>query len=397
MSDTPSGAGTEPADPKPPGFFAFLSANAIGLLTFLASLISVLATWRTQVLVDSSAHAGAVTDEFVKNIAPLTAFFKSNKRGDEEAADIDLTALEDFAQTPDDQIAILTIAARMLNPTACRSDGEATARFITALVSRLKLERGRDSDLVLRFLRSRGFLDLASSDVTTVYYNDDDVQDVDYCSDAPASPPAVARAAKRAPKPQPTQAAYGRLVAMARRRATPSDGDGRNHATYWGEQTAWNDSKNDLFRALRPDEYDGWIHAATWERADACVDANGNALKMARTECGAPIRINYTSTAFPYRSGDRSILAQPFWVGRTRYLRDAAPKIYVHAGDSTMQQRGSLGHVIGVVEYGECVTADDVRYYDVAPNADRSFVHVWAHVRPAPVNACDAAAHSATQ
>ena len=438
MSDTLETPSPEPAEEKRSKFIAFLSENAVGLFTFLASVISVFATWRTQMLVDRSAHAATVTEEFVKNVTPMTAFFKSNSRVDEEAADINLTALEDIAQTPDDQIAILTIAARMLNPTACRSNGEATARFVTALISRLKLEGGHDSDLVLRFVRSRGFLNLASSDITTVYYNDDAIQqNVDFCSDKPAPSPSPAAArpatamqpqpaptadpaavelshrgvtprndeaapqpslaaarAATAMQPQPAPTADPAAVELSHRRATPNDGDGRNHATYWGEQTAWNDSKNDLFRELRPEGYKGWIHIATWERADACVDASGNALKLSHTECGATIRVNYSSTVFSYRSGDRSILAQPFWLGRARYLRDAAPKIYVHPANSAMKQRGSLGHVIGVVDYGECVSADDVRYYDVAPNTDRSFVHVWAHVSAAPGHACDAASEN---
>ena len=396
MPDELDGKPAESPDVKNAGFFGFLSGNAIGLLTFAASLISVLATWKTQSLVNDSNHAGAVTDAFVKNVTPLTAFFTSNKRGDEEAADIDLTALQDFAQTPDDQIALLTIAARMLNPTACRSDGEATARFVTALISRLKLEHSHGSELILKFVRSRGFLDLASSDVTTVYYNDDDVQEADFCSDPPKALPKTATSAKPAPTPKPTPvpkptaAAYTRLLAIARRRATPDNADQRNHATYWGEQTAWNDSKNDLFRELRPDDYDGWIHVATWETADACVDADGRPFpKQKRTECGAPIRISYASTPFAYRFGDRTILQTPFWLGRARYLRDAAPRIYIHAGDSSMQQRGSLGHVIGAIEHGECVAPQDVRYYAVSPNADRSFVHVWVRVRPATVENCD--------
>ena len=377
-------------DLKSAGFFGFLSTNAIGILTFAASLVSVLVTWRTQTLVNDSNHAGAVTDQFVKNVTPLTAFFTSNKRGDEEAADIDLTALQDFAQTPDDQIALLTIAARMLNPTACRSDGEATARFVTALISRLKLEHSHGSELILKFVRSRGFLDLASSDVTTVYYNDDDIQEADYCSDPPKAAPKTAADARPAPTPKPTTAAYARMLAIARRRATPDNADQRNHATYWGEQTAWNDSKNDLFRELRPDDYDGWIHVATWETADACVDASGRPQpEQTRAECGAPIRINYTSTPFAYRLGDRTILQTPFWLGRARYLRDAAPRLYVHAGDSTMRQRGSLGHVIGAIEHGECVAPQDVRYYAVSPNVDRSFVHVWVRVKPAPSGECD--------
>jgi hypothetical protein len=397
MPDEPEKEAGASPDAKSAGLLGFLSGNAIGLLTFLASSISVLATWKTQSIVNGYNHAGAVTDEFVKNLTPLTTYFTSNKHGDEEAADIDLTALEDFAQTPDDQIALLTIAARMLNPTACRSDGEATARFVTALISRLKIEHSQGSELILKFVRSRGFLDLASSDVTTVYYNDDDVQETDYCSDTPKAAPqktsktrsaSELTTAKPTPKPKPTAAAYERMLAMSRRRATPDNADQRNHATYWGEQTAWNDSKNDLFRELRPDDYDGWIHVATWETADACVDARGRPFaKQLHTECGAPIRINYTSTAFAYRLGDRTILQAPFWVGRARYLRDAAPRIYDHAGDSTMQQRGSLGRVIGAIEHGECVAPQDVRYYTVAPNADRSFVHVWVRVRPA--QACD--------
>jgi hypothetical protein len=380
-----------PAEPKSPALLGFLSGNAIGILTFTASIISVLVTWRTQSLVNSSAHAGAVTEAFVKNVTPLTAFFKSNKRGDEEAADIYLTALEDFAQTPDDQIAILTIAARMLNPAACRSDGEATARFVTALIARLKLERSGDSQIILKFVRSRGFLDLASSDITTTYYNDDAIQEADECSD----PPKPAPNAKPAPTPRPTTAAYGERVAMARRRATPDNADQRIHATYWGEQTSWNDSKNDLFRELRPDNYEGWIHVATWENADRCVDARGNALpKTMQTECGAPIRVSYASTPFAFTTGDRTILKAPFWVGRARYLRDDAPRIYEHPSDSTMQHRGALGHVVGVVEYGECVVPEDIRYYSVSPNPDRSFVHVWVRVRQDYEQGC---ASSATE
>ncbi len=54
-----------------------------------------------------------------------------------------------------------------------------------------------------------------------------------------------------------------------------------------------------------------------------------------------------------------------------------------------MAMRGSLGHVIGVVAEGECVVADALRYYHVAPIPDRSFVHVWAHVRASDEANCN--------
>ena len=81
-----------------------------------------------------------------------------------------------------------------------------------------------------------------------------------------------------------------------------------------------------------------------------------------------PIKVQYTSLdrTFSFKetpSGERDpLLEQPFWLGRPRFLRDAPPVTYEHAADSAMQSRGSLGHVIGVVEYGECVKALARRY-----------------------------------
>jgi hypothetical protein len=46
-----------------------------------------------------------------------------------------LTALDDAAESTDDRIAMLTIAARMLNATDCPSSGEATARFLSIIVT----------------------------------------------------------------------------------------------------------------------------------------------------------------------------------------------------------------------------------------------------------------------
>jgi hypothetical protein len=276
--------------------------------------------------------------------------------------------LDDFAQTPDDEMSMLTIGARMLNVTNCPGSGEATARFLAVLVQRLQLENTADSRRVLQFVRSPAFMNLASSDITTSYFNDDSMQPITGCG-------ASATASQR------TQTSVN-LPPLA----TPSNADPRNHATYWGEQSAWNDSKNDLFRELRGDDYRGWIHVATWELADACVDMYGK--KRANAKC-TPIRVHYTSTPFEYTEG-KAQLASPFWLGRARFLRDAPPHIYEHQGDAEMQQRGRLGHVIGVVEYGECVRPLGApSYYDVSTvSRQRRFVHVWIDVGPANLRDC---------
>jgi hypothetical protein len=377
----------------------------VTLGTLSVSIFTAVVSARTQGVVESSAHAQAVTTEFTQNVDKLTQSFTKHDREDEEAADITLTALEDFAQTADDQIAIVTIAARMLNPTACRSNGEATARFLTPLVARLKSERTDRSRAVLAFMRSQPFLDLAASDITIVYYNDDPIQEQDACSDPSPSPqpsrtgarPAEAAAPRATPTPAPTPTPrpgaaalrYAALLKLRRLRATPQNGAVANHATYWGEQTMWNDAKAELFRELRPDGYAGWIHIATWETADTCVDTRGRPRTIPHLECGDPIAVDYTSSGSPRIFGDTSIVNRPFWLGRARFLRNAAPRLYAHATDSTMTVRGSLGHVIGVVAEGECVVADALRYYHVSPIPDRSFVHVWAHVRASDEANCN--------
>lgn len=403
---------TEPDAAPPTGPGAWLRTYVTELVTLgtlSVSIFTAVVSARTQGIVESSAHAQAVTTEFTQNVDKLTQSFTKHDREDEEAADITLTALEDFAQTADDQVAIVTIAARMLNPTACRSNGEATARFLTPLVERLKSEHTDRSRAVLAFVRSQPFLDLASSDITTVYYNDDPIQQQDACSDPSPSPmpqpsgtgarPAGSAAPKPTPAPtpavtptpRPNAAAlrYAALLKLRRLRATPESGAVANHATYWGEQTIWNDAKVELFRELRPDGYAGWIHIATWETEDTCVDARGLPRTVPHLECGVPIAVDYTSSGSPRIFGDTSIVNRPFWLGRGRFLRDAAPRLYKHATDSTMTQRGALGHVIGVVAEGECVVADALRYYRVSPIPDRSFVHVWAHVRASDEANCN--------
>ena len=365
--------------------------------TLLVSILTAVVSAKTQGVVESSAHAQAVTAQFTQNVDKLTQSFTKHDREDEEAADVTLTALEDLAQTPDDQIAIMTIAARMLNPTACRSNGEATARFLTTQVTRLKLQRTNDARTVLAFARSRAFLDLAASDITVAYYVDDSIQETDMCSDPslqPVSSPVPVSYARAQPVPSTTPAPTApmlRRIALAKLRKvrdTPDNGDSRNHATYWGEQTVWNGAKTALFRELRPDGYAGWIHVATWEREDTCVDARGTARSGPELECGSPIAVDYTSIGVPRAAGDTSLVGKAFWLGRARFLRDAAPRTYVHPGDSTMRQRGALGHVIGVVEAGECVVADAMRSYAVSPLPDRAFEHVWVHVRAADDARC---------
>lgn len=68
-------------------------------------------------------------------------------------------------------------------------------------------------------------------------------------------------------------------------------------------------------------------------------------------------------------------------LGWSRFLRDAPPVTYDHAGDSTMMRRGSLGHVIGVVDYGECVKPLERRYVHVSLlKGERRFIHEWVLV-----------------
>ncbi len=160
----------------------------VTLGTLSVSIFTAVVSARTQGVVESSAHAQAVTTEFTQNVDKLTQSFTRSTIAKTRKPPTTLTALEDFAQTADDQIAIVTIAARMLNPTGCRSNGEATARFLTPLVARLKSEHTDRSRAVLNFVRSQPFLDLAASDITTVYYNDDQIQEQDACSDPSPSP-----------------------------------------------------------------------------------------------------------------------------------------------------------------------------------------------------------------
>jgi hypothetical protein len=267
---------------------------------------------------------------------------------------------------------MLTIAARMLNATDCASSGEATARFLSVIVTQIKENRYPERDVLLRFVRSRAFLDLASTDITTVYDNDDG-NDPLHCGSTTTIEQRTA-----APAAPARSAAQARLF-------TPSAGDPRNHATIWGEQASWNDAKNELFALLRPDDYDGWIHIATWEEPDDCVDANG----LRRTAC-TPVRVHYTSTPFAFQRDAPGNAQRPFWLGRARFLRNAAPVYYRHLEDSDMRDRGVLGRVIGVIEAGECVQPrGKPRYVEVFTKDDRRrFVHVWLEIGPAAAGAC---------
>jgi hypothetical protein len=106
-----------------------------------------------------------------------------------------------------------------------------------------------------------------------------------------------------------------------------------------------------------------------------------------------PIRLQYTSQPFAYDTsgpGGPNNLAAPFWLRRSRFLRDAAPQLSVHLNDTHLKFRGTLGRVIGVVEAGECVKPRGRPDYVVVsvPYEQRHFVHAWIEVGPAPPGAC---------
>jgi hypothetical protein len=344
--------------------FSFIGVVVTGLF----ALASTLLTLNVQSIVQHSSHAEA----FVKALSDkpgLTKFMRTYDRTDEQEADETLTAINDFAQTPDDKMAMLSIGARMLNSASCPSAGEATARFLALAVEQLKLSNTSDSQKVLAFARSQPFLDLASSDIPLVIAD----------SDAPP-PSCVPESARKSARVLPI--ASPKPINPLR---TPDLADYGNHTAVWGEETAWTDAKNELFRELRADDYRGWIHVATWELEDTCIDALGTVRVGARC---TPIRIHYTSTPFHF-GADNNDLNTPFWLGRARFLRDAPPHIYVHKNDTHMKIRGTLGHVVGIVDYGECVQplSRPQNYIVEIPNG-RKFDHAWIEVGPAAPDAC---------
>ena len=342
--------------------------------TLFTSIFAAVLSQHTSSVVEKSQHAQEFSSAFEGDMKNITSFVKSAQRSDEQEADMSMTALYDFAQSPEDKMAMLTIAARMLNSTDCPGSGEATARFLTVIIQQLKAENTADDRRLLRFVRLRSFMDLASDDVTTVYFNDDFPDD----SNFPKTCGSTTAAAQLRPPAGASPPARAKLF-------TPSIGSLRNHATYWGERSPWNDPRNELFRELRADDYTGWIHVATWETADACVDATGKTI----ARCTG-IRIHYTSTPFAYAIDAPTNLTTPFWLGRARFLRDAPPHVYEHASDEAMHVRGTLGRVTGVVDYGECVAPIGRPVYVPVSAQDepRSFVHVWVNVRAAPKSAC---------
>lgn len=360
-------------------------ASAIGIfLTFTATIVNVLLTSHNASILDRTQHAEKFAAAFANNAPAITGFMRSNQRVDEQVADMSLSALYDSAESTDDRIAMLTIAARMLNATDCASSGEATARFLSVIVTQIKENRYPERDVLLRFVRSRAFLGLASTDITTVYDNDDGNDPLRCGSTTTIEQRTTPQGS---PSPSTTQAPM----------FTPSSGGPRNHATIWGEQASWNDAKNELFALLRPDDYDGWIHIATWEEADDCVDEKGlrrttydPVKKQSVSVACTPVRVHYTSTPFVFARDVPSNAQGPFWLGRARFLRDAAPVYYRHADDSDMRDRGVLGRLIGVAEAGECVQPrGKPRYVEVFTKDDRRrFVHVWLEVGPAGAGAC---------
>ena len=102
-----------------------------------------------------------------------------------------------------------------------------------------------------------------------------------------------------------------------------------------------------------------------------------------------PLKVSYVSTAFTFQKDDATNVRGAFWLGRPRFLRDAAPHVYHHE-NQTMPDRGSLGNVIGVVDYGECVRPlSRPRYVPVAiEKGQRRFIHVWVKVGPASPQEC---------
>ena len=389
MTADPNGNNADPSKPARTGFLGWLlnNATAIGVfLTFIATIVTSLLTYHNKTILDQTTHAEKFADSFNSNFKTMTAFIYSKQRGDEQATDMALTALDDAAESTDDRIAMLTIAARMLNATDCPSSGEATARFLSIIVTQIRDHRYPDSDTLLKFVRTPAFLNLASDDITREYDNDDSNGPLDCGSTTKIAEQQTAAKPHPPPSPTPMPPMY-----------TAGAGDARNYSTLWGEQASWNDAKNELFQLLRPEAFDGWIHIATWEQADHCVDANGKLLQIwnkAHTahrgaEC-TPIRIHYTSTPFTFQPDDPHNADRPFWLGRARFLRDAAPRYYRHEDDTTMNYRGALGQVIGVVNYGECVRPRGrPRYVDVTTKDGlRRFYHVWLEVGPADPAEC---------
>jgi hypothetical protein len=374
---SPKGSGPSLWGPIPAANFVAI------ILTFAVSVFTAFGTYRTQMLVQSSSHAESLTKAFDANlvrIQNLLSMKNGYKRSDEQTEDMALTALYNFAQTEDDRRTMLTIAAHMLNASACSSAGEPTARFLAVIVGHMKEENSAEDRRLLKFIRGRTYLDLASSDITTSYFEDDRLRISNECGPEGTPPSTLAS------RPTPTPA----LPRMSTPDPfeTPDPLDPHNYATLWGEQAIWKTAKVDLFRQLRPDNYTGWIHIATEEVSDACAGAKHNHNSKAQMSC-TPIDVCYASTDFCGITDSRNVPVS-FRLTRARYIRDAPPKVFMNTENiPPFQESASLGHVIGVVDTGECVKPVAAPRHYLVSSLHRRLLHEWLLVRETDEYHCD--------
>lgn len=366
MDDRPTSDPKNGEDPAASIYQRVPVVSLIGILaTFLISLYGAVSTAHTQSLVQASAHAESLTRSFYQSrgsIQDLLAMKAGYNRSDEQFADMSLTALYNLSETVDDRRTLLTIAARLLNASACSAVGGPTARFLAVIVANLKNEDSPEDKQLLRFMRTRAYLDLAASDITTAYYQDDNLNIPDGCIGHKG----------RVQSPPSTDDSSRNLPLMP----TPSPGDHHNYATLWGDQAMWQTSKVELFQELRPEGYRGWIHIATQELPDECTSKAGVYPHGFHEKC-IPIELCFASPA-SWCTGNKT--KRSIRITHGQYLRDAAPiQLSNSRNIPPFDKMVRLGHVIGIVDSGECVQPGAVAKIHVFWS-HRRLVHEWLQV-----------------
>jgi hypothetical protein len=125
---------------------------------------------RQETQTEVQAFTKILTDTVLKDTQP---FDKGGTSYDEQKATVALMALDGLATNEEERRTVLYIGARLLTASSTRADtGGPGARFLDVAIGRILGDPSGENKRLLAFVRSPGFVDLATAGYETRYYFD---------------------------------------------------------------------------------------------------------------------------------------------------------------------------------------------------------------------------------
>lgn len=309
---------------------------------------------RQETETEVQAFTRILTDTVLKDTQP---FDKLGTKYDEQKATVALMALDGLATNEEERRTVLYIGARLLTASSDRADtGGPGARFLDVAIGRIVGDPSGENKRLLAFVRSPGFVDLATAGYETRYYNDN----------------------MKITEIQPTL-----------------DGD----------EPITNAAKGALLAYVAPPNEIAWIYLASWRTSlhfgttstssdwdSTNVEAlTRNFEKAASTQIDYYVKVADAGgvTVDPSTRLDDwlQFTNQTLVLTRAELARAAAPIVANYIGS---ESTGTLGRIIGAVPALTCVDlVESPRPVIVFVESDRlrdpkkgwdGLIHLWGHV-----------------